>query len=202
MSSESELWPFSITGLQFFIMEHFFLRVSQARVKRSFSLLLNHFREMDKYSQAVNALWSTADLSTMCVLLSPGDSGDRLLSVFKLKNIYVCMYVHVYMYIYNFFFTSSLFLNFDLMGQEKEQKNFYLHNFIDVKGSKWKINSKRVLAVKSSHSRPAGGFTSSRLEQMLTLNLSLFPVSSHSTGANTLRVCVWMFGPVNYVNRL
>lgn len=88
------------------------------------------------------------------------------------------------------------------MGEEKEQNTNYLHKFIDVKGSKWKINNKRVLAVKSSHSRPAGGFTSSQLEQMLSLNFSLFEVSSHSTGLNTLQVCVWMFGPVIYVNKL
>lgn len=45
-----------------------------------------------------------------------------------------------------------------------------------------------------SHSRPAGGFTSSQLEQMLSFNFSLFVVSSHSTNVNTLRVCVGCLG--------
>lgn len=72
------------------------------------------------------------------------------------------------------------------MGEEKEQKTNYRHNFIDVKGGKWKINNKRVLTVKSSHSRPGRGFTPSQLEQMLSLNFSLFVVSSHSTGVSAI----------------
>lgn len=77
-------------------MEPLFLRVRQTRVEHSFRLPLYQFQEVDKYSQAVNALWYAADQSIKCVLLSPGDSGDRLSPpswlpqfLYKFRNTYI-----------------------------------------------------------------------------------------------------------------